>query len=609
MRITNLARRLRGLAGKCALWLVAAVLAIGAGLVTETRLWQSMELHAFDLLTYATSPDAQLTPIFIVGIDDESISALGHSWPWPRSIHAKLTDALKKAGAGVIVFDVVFECPSDPSEDEALVNAVRRAGNVVLGASLVQEDTPYGTLQRRQDPLPALVAAGAQVGMVTVEPNRDRVVRRFPDSPDSLWRVTLHALQRRVPGVPVDFQPPKGAYLRYLGRPRTFSYIPYFKALELGSQPGVLDGALVLVGRMAAITTDISSVQADTWATPMTWFTGTVMSGVEIHATAMENAIRGQAIGPLHPAAHWLLLSLVAFGCVFSVAGHKLSTGAAISAGWLLLVAAAVLGLWHYQQIFLPPLAMGAVPVGVYIGRIGVVAHRERQNRLALKRTFSLYLAEPVVEQIAAHPENVELGGEQRQITLLFSDLEGFTTLSERLSPRQIAVLLNEYFELMTQAVFRRGGTLDKFIGDAVMAFWGAPISQEDHAERAVACARDMLTALDGFNARQQARGRPTLRMRIGIHTGEAVVGNLGCPSRFSFTALGDTVNLASRLESANKLQGTRVLISEATKRELPQGTPIRYVDEIQVKGREQAVKVYTLAPEGVSALEDKGAS
>lgn len=160
----------------------------------------------------------------------------------------------------------------------------------------------------------------------------------------------------------------------------------------------------------------------------------------------------------------------------------------------------------------------------------------------------------------------------------------------------------------MTQAVFRQGGTLDKFIGDAVMAFWGAPIPQEDHAERAVACALDMLTAMDGFNARQQERGRPTLRMRIGVHTGEAVVGNLGCPSRFSLTALGDTVNLASRLESANKVLGTRVLICEATMRALPQGMPTRYIDEIQVKGREQAVKVYTLAAEAVHK-EHAGAS
>ena len=215
---------------------------------------------------------------------------------------------------------------------------------------------------------------------------------------------------------------------------------------------------------------------------------------------------------------------------------------------------------------------------------------------MALKRTFSLYLAEAVVEEIAAHPERLELGGEQREITLLFSDLEGFTPLSERLTPRQIAALLNEYFERMTRAVFSHEGTVDKFIGDAVMAFWGAPVAQPDHPARAVACARDMLAALDSFNADQREKGLPTLRMRIGIHTGEALVGNLGCPSRFSFTALGDSVNLASRLESANKLSGTRVLMSEATASRLPSELATEYVDEIRVKGRERSVKVYTLA-------------
>lgn len=598
-RAAALRRRLQTLRVRYALWLAAAAVAAGSVLISETRFWQGLEHRAFDTITVLTSPNEQTTPIFIVGIDDQSISSLGLPWPWPRGVHARLIDALTRAGAGVIVFDVVFARPPDPDEDERLAMSIHRAGNVVLGASLVQEDSDYGTLQRRLDPMPDLVAAGAQVGMVTVEVDGDRIVRRLPAAPDSLWRVALESLQRRLPELPVDFQPPRGAYLRYLGPPHTFTYLPYVEALDLGEQPGVLDGALVLVGRMAAITADISSVQTDTFVTPMTWATGTVMSGVEIHATAMENAIRSQAIGPVHPSARWLLLSLAAFASLFSVAGRRLWAGAAITVGWLVLVALGVFGLWHFSRLFLPPLALAVVPVGVFVGRIGVAAQQERRNRLALKRTFSLYLAEPVVEEIAAHPERLRLGGEQKEITLLFSDLEGFTTLSERLTPRQVAVLLNDYFERMTRVVFRHEGTLDKFIGDAVMAFWGAPIDQEDHAQRAVACARDMMATLDDFNVEQQEKRLPSLRMRIGIHTGEALVGNLGCPSRFSFTALGDSVNLASRLEGSNKLHGTSILMSEATASRLPPDLQAAYVEEIRVKGREQPVKVYTIGSAG----------
>ncbi|MFH1020253.1 MAG: adenylate/guanylate cyclase domain-containing protein, partial [Pseudomonadota bacterium] len=333
---------------------------------------------------------------------------------------------------------------------------------------------------------------------------------------------------------------------------------------------------------------------ADTFATPLTWRTGTVMSGIEIHATAIENAIRAQAVDPVHPVTRWLLISLMVFGSVFSLEKAQVRAGIVIAAGWLALVCAAVFGLWHLQRLFLPPLALMAIPVGALARRVAIVARQERQNRLELKRTFSLYLSASVVDEIAAHPEKVEMGGEQRDITVLFTDLEGFTSLSERLPPRMIANLLNEYFELMTQAVFRYQGTLDKFIGDAVMAFWGAPIPQEDHPRRAVACAMDMLAALESFNQSLREKGQSPLKMRIGIHTGVAVVGNLGCPSRFSFTALGDTVNLASRLESANKNHGTNILMSEATVKGLPPEISTRFVARIQVKGREEPVAVYT---------------
>ncbi|MFH1021191.1 MAG: CHASE2 domain-containing protein, partial [Pseudomonadota bacterium] len=240
-------------------WLVAAALSLAMGLLSGTRLWQSLENHAFDTLTVATCPNAQETPIFIVGIDDESIAALGLPWPWPRSLYARLIEALNRAGAGVIAFDIIFERPSDPDEDASLIEAIRGAGNVVLGASLALEDSAHGTLQRRQDPMPELVEAGAEVGMVAMEIDPDRIIRRLPAAPDALWRSALQSLKRRVPDLSADLFPAKGAYLRYLGPPKTFQHIPFIRALELAEQPGALDNALVLVGRSAAITTDIAS--------------------------------------------------------------------------------------------------------------------------------------------------------------------------------------------------------------------------------------------------------------------------------------------------------------------------------------------------------------
>ena len=580
---------------KLALWLVSAALAAVIVLLSHSRFFQPLEQRAFDFFTVITSPNEQATPIFIVGIDDASIAALGTPWPWPRSTHAKLIEALNQAGAGTIVFDVIFERPTSPKEDGAFAQALQKAGNVVLAANLVVEDSAYGTLQHRQEPMAELARAAAGVGMAAVPMDEDRSVRRLPEEHDALWRVALQSLKRRVPDLPVDFLPPKGAFLKYLGPPQTFTYISYVDAMKMASQPGAFDNALVLVGRIAAITTDITAAQADTFVTPFTGQTGKVTPGVEIHATAMENAIRSLSIGPVHPAVRDLLLALASFGCVFSLAGSRLGINALITGAWLAVMTGGSFALWQFQQMFLPPVAFLLLPIGVCSGRVGLAARQEQQKRLALKRTFSLYLAESVVDQLAAHPERLELGGELKEITLLFTDLEGFTTLAEGMSPPRIAHLLNEYFELMTQAVFRQEGTLDKFIGDAVMAFWNAPMPQADHPQRAVACAKDMLAALADFNVALREKGRPPINMRIGIHTGVAVVGNLGCPSRFSFTALGDAVNLASRLESANKDHNTRILMSKATVDQLPPSWPTQYIGEIKVKGREEPVKVYTL--------------
>lgn len=569
-------------------WFFALIVAAIALAASETQFGQSLENRAFDVLSVATLPGKPTTRIIIVSLDDISRSTLDLHWPWPRRVHAQLTDALTTAGAGTIVFDVMFDLPSEALDDAALAAAIHRAGNVVLGAGLADEETKYASLRRRRVPLPMFLAAGATEGNLMVEIDDDRVVRRIPAAPDALWRVALQGLQRREPDLQADFLPAKSAYLRYLGPAQTFTTLPYIKALELAKQPGALKGAVVLVGA--------ASAQPDSLQTPLTWIKGDVMPGVEVHATAIENALQRQAIAPVHAYTRWLLTALLAAACVFSLARRELRAGVAIGLAWLVAIGALVVVLWRFQQMFLPPVILLAIPLGVLLGRVVIVARQERQSRLALERDFSMYLPEAVVKEMVLHPEKFELGGKPREMTFLFTDLEGFTTLAEKHLTRQIAQLLNEYFELMTQTVFRHGGTLDKFIGDAVMAFWGAPVAHEDHPQRAVACACDMLVTLEAFNVKLAERGRPPLKMRIGIHSGTALVGNLGCPSRFCYTALGDAVNVAARLESANKDYGTSILMSETTALGLPPGMPTRVVAEThQVKGRKEPLKLFTI--------------
>jgi adenylate cyclase len=202
---------------------------------------------------------------------------------------------------------------------------------------------------------------------------------------------------------------------------------------------------------------------------------------------------------------------------------------------------------------------------------------------------------EEVVEELAAHPEKVTLGGEHREVTLMFTDLAGFTTMAEQLEPTRAAEALNRYMTEMNRVIFRHQGTIIQFIGDAIMAFWNAPLADPDHARKAVRAARDMQAAMDGLNAQLAADGLPPLGMRIGVHTGMVLVGNMGSAiGRLYYTALGDSVNLASRLEGANKAYGTNILVSAATVEKLGGEIPMRRVDLVKVKGKHKAVEVLT---------------
>jgi adenylate cyclase len=215
-----------------------------------------------------------------------------------------------------------------------------------------------------------------------------------------------------------------------------------------------------------------------------------------------------------------------------------------------------------------------------------------------------------VVDEMIAHPERLVLGGQKRELTLMFTDLAGFTSISEKLTPEQVSHLLNRHLTEMTRIVIAHSGTVDKFIGDAVMAFWGAPLEDLEQARHACEAAIAMQQKMDELRKELVAEGLPPVYMRIGVHTGPAVVGNMGSEERFDYTAIGDTVNLASRLEGANKAYGTNILVSEATARGLKGTLALRVVDNVRVKGKLEPVQVFTIdADDEVDSLTEKGVS
>jgi adenylate cyclase len=230
----------------------------------------------------------------------------------------------------------------------------------------------------------------------------------------------------------------------------------------------------------------------------------------------------------------------------------------------------------------------------------------ERRERMLIKSMFSAYVHPSVVDALIAHPETLVLGGERKDLTVLFSDIEGFTTISQDLAPEALVGLLNEYLSIMTEVILRNHGTLDKYIGDAVMGFWGAPVPRQDHALHACLAALQMQGAMTEVNARWAVEGKPGFRTRIGIHTGPMIVGNMGGSGKFSYTVVGDSVNLASRLEGANKEYGTGIMVSEATFALVRERIVGRELDRIAVKGRTEPVTVFEILRERSRPPEGK---
>jgi adenylate cyclase len=336
-----------------------------------------------------------------------------------------------------------------------------------------------------------------------------------------------------------------------------------------------------------------------------------VYPGVEIHATLLDNLLQKDFLKTVPWWGLWAWVLALAGAVVLAV---LFSPGLIATLAALVLLMAfnltlsilAFLASW-----WVDPLLPGVtLTLGFALAAAYSYATEGRQKQY-LRRMFAQYMSETVINHLLAHPEKLKLGGERRRVTLFFSDLAGFTSLSERMPPEAVVALLNDYLSAMTEIILEEEGTVDKFEGDAIMAFWGAPLDQEDQAARACRAALAQQAALAALNRRFANHRLPSLCIRMGLHTGEAIVGNLGSQRRFDYTVIGDTVNLASRLEGLNKFYGTAIMASDATVGEAGAALEFRELDLVAVKGREAPVRVFEvlalqgeLPPEMAAARE-----
>lgn len=584
-------------------WLRASWPAWAAGLICALLSllpgWRTLDAQLFDGYTRLTAPRHSNLPITIVSIDEASMAAIGRQWPWPRRLHAQLLDNLQRAGVAVVAFDVLFAEPaSDPADDLALEQSIRRSGSVVLAADIEYRETGNSRQWLRVDPLPRYLAAGAKAGLAAVELDRDGVLRRFPGSSQALWRQTALQLDRRIAGVVARPAAQPQQRIRYLGTAGTFDTIPYYQMLQPerylpADWQNLLRDNIVLVGRSLKSTTQAGAAQADLFLTPFVAEGGQLMSGVEVHATLLANMIEGNTLRELPQSCSFGLLALSTLLAGMLLAGWRPVRSALLAAG-LSAAVALLCGALFVNGWWLPAASALLAPPLAYIALGGRAFLLEQAQRRQIRREFEHYVAPEVVASLLAQPGQLKLGGQRSELTILFTDLAGFTSLAERLDSVEVAALLNRHLSDMTEIIIQHHGTVDKFIGDAVMAFWGAPLADERQTGHAFAAALAMQQAVAAMNEELRAEGKPPLTLRIGLHRGECVVGNMGGAKHFAYTAIGDSVNLASRLEGVNKYYGTTLLLSGEAVAALPEDAPLRPVDTIRVVGRQQQVAIYT---------------
>ncbi|MCY7387559.1 MAG: CHASE2 domain-containing protein [Burkholderiales bacterium] len=559
--------------------------------------WRRLELKGYDLLMVTSAPAKSSLPITIIGIDEPSFAQIGKQWPWPRRMHGELLDQLNRAGALVVAFDVLLSEPSNEEDDKLFAKAIAKAGNVVLTADLVYQENQYASQWLRVEPIDAFKAAGAANGLAAIPRDTDLVLRRMPEGRDVFWREIIRRVNLLRPGLLEEPPSLEGKMIGYVGPDHTFPYVSYYQALHADTDlpPDIFRDQIVLVGRNVKAAMETGG-NDDNFATPFTGWTGWLTPGAEVHANALESALSRRSVTPLSWLWNFALLVFAIGASALLMRRWRPFLSGAVGLALLAIILFGDWWLFAQYNLWLPALAALVSVVMVYVGLGGHAFFSEQRQRRETRRAFSMYLAPEVVDQIMAHPDKLKLGGERREITLLFTDLKGFTNISEQLGPEQVAQLLNEHFSRATAIIKRHGGTVNRFIGDAIMAIWGAPLADEKHALSACLAAREMQLDMHDLRADFSTRGLPPIFMRVGVHTGPAIVGNLGAADRFDYTAIGDSVNLAARLEGVNKLYGTEILVSSVTVQQLDGALPLRMVDLVIVKGKTEAVQIFTFS-------------
>jgi adenylate cyclase len=578
-----------------------------------------LELSSRDVLMRLRPAPPTSGQIAIVAIDDPSFNWTGYRWPWPRAYMAKIVDRLNAAGAKVIGLDMFLFAPdADPQGDPALARALSQSNASVGVADIFRSEQSAGGVMLSSEtvqlPLEQYQKAYTRIGITPTTLDPDAILRdvRVYDKAGGdtyiHWAFEVASLFQQLPA-PTNFSPTSVQYagrtvplsggrmlVNYAGPAGTIPTYSAFSVVEGDIDPAAFKGKIVFVGAT-------SPTLQDLWPTPYSSSNRT--PGVEVVASAVDTILTGRYLNLVPPWANLLLTLFMALVAALILRLREPVRVLAAMSAVLLVFVIGVYLLFSLQGIILglvaPALMLAA---GVVLPTMGQAVSQELEKR-HLRGLFGRFLSSEIIDQMVSASDLSALN-KRANITVLFSDVRDFTTLSEKLAPEKVVAVLNPYLEVMSQIIYRNGGTIDKYEGDAIMAFFGEPVAYPDHALRAVRTAVDMHLSLDGLRKRWYSEGvlplDASFQIGIGLNSGEAFVGLLGSEQRINYTAIGDNVNLSSRLQDLTKTYKWPILVSAATYEQIKAEFDAEFVDNVTVKGKTEPVGVYRV-------LGRKGAS
>ncbi len=593
--------------------------------------------------------------IVIITVDEASLNFYRESlgtWPWPREVFAALVDYLTAGGARVVAFDMLFAEPDldNPASDAEFARAAYASGRVITSVafSLPPQtgDDTYEALLKKGYLSEHFSVGVVNDGTVVFEQHHSATLAYLglftssaaagcinfvadPDGPSRasypLFRYRDHyypslALVSAARYLGVDLNDEKVTIskdntmtvgpvrvpllddgrmlLNWHGPYHTYDYysigdiIESMAAIGRGDAPRIspetFADKIVLVGTTAISLYDLR-------ATPFS----PVYPGVELNATAIDNILNADHVTTV--GRYGTILLILAISLIAALISVRLGSawiGIGSTLALLVSFTAAVVLLFVFGRIMVEFVAPTSALLLSFVSALVFNYVTEGRAKRKFREAFAKYVSPQVVDEISKNIDDLKLDtGDRRDISILFSDIRGFTSMSEKLAPEEVVRRLNIYFKAMVEVVFQNDGTLDKYVGDAIMAFFGAPKDDPEHARKACRCALGMKQQLEAVNEHLAAEGIPPMKIGIGINTGEVVVGNIGSERRMDYTVIGDSVNLASRLESMNKEFGTTIIISEFTLGEAP-GFVVKDLGSVRVKGKEESVRIYELTGE-----------